>query len=226
MNDARRALIILAKHPECGDVKTRLKPELNSSQIAELYGSMIKDTFDLVKKYEFIKIFFFIWPAEYINRFKKYHAERIITQAQEGSNLGQRMFNSINDIFKKGFHQIAVISVDSPNLPDHIIPAAFQLLDENDIVLGPADDGGYYLIALKRVQPSLFEDIEWSSEKVFRQTVIKAVKLGCDVGLLPEWYDIDTYENLLKLKKDLEERTIINQHIPEKTLSFIKKNIK
>ncbi len=225
MSSIRRALAIFAKHPSSGQVKTRLKPKLSASKVAKLYECFLEDTLELVLKYKFLKLFLYVWPENLLSEFNKYITENITTLPQEGSNLGERLFNSTNSLFEEGFNQVGVISVDSPNIPNYIVPAAYQLLDDNDIVIGPADDGGYYLIALKRASPKLFQGIDWSTEKVFSQTVIKAVGGGFDVGLLPEWYDVDTYKDLLKLKRDLEEQKKVAQNIPQRTLKFIRENV-
>jgi rSAM/selenodomain-associated transferase 1 len=117
---------------------------------------------------------------------------------QEGEDLGKRMENAFLNRFERGFREVVIIGTDSPDQPPEHILEAFDLLADKkiDLVLGPAEDGGYYLMGLKSVREELFCGIQWSSGEVFATTVSKAKELGLGVSLLPVWHDIDTAADL------------------------------
>jgi len=102
-----------------------------------------------------------------------------------------------------GHPQALALNSDGPTLPATYLQQAMEQLNRAEVVLGPSQDGGYYLIGLKRPQPGLFVDIEWSSERVTAQTLARAEAMGLRVALLPPWYDVDTAADLVRLQADL-----------------------
>jgi len=119
--------------------------------------------------------------------------------------LGRSLFHAASDLFAAGFGSVCLVNGDSPTLPtDLLVEAARHLQEPGErVVLGPAADGGYYLIGMKRVHPRLFEEIDWSTERVFRQTIARAREIGLAVAVLGEWYDVDDEPSLAQLASEL-----------------------
>jgi rSAM/selenodomain-associated transferase 1 len=115
---------------------------------------------------------------------------------QEGDDLGARMDGVFHTLFARGYGRVVIAGTDVPSLPLETYHQAVQLLDRYDAVLGPALDGGYYLIGLKKAAPPLFRDIPWSTDRVLALTKEKAAMQGLSVGFLPEWRDVDTIDDL------------------------------
>lgn len=129
--------------------------------------------------------------------------------AQTGNSLGERLVNVTEHAFGMGYAALCVIGSDTPHLPDGFIREALGRLaaDTADVVLGPAEDGGYYLIALNRPAPSLFEGIPWSTDGVLEATRDRIREAGLRAARLPTWYDIDTENDLKRLRRDLSRGT-------------------
>ena len=115
---------------------------------------------------------------------------------QRGRDLGEKMHNAFLYSQKKGNHMSVMIGTDAPDMPVEFINAAFESLSAHDIVLGPASDGGYYLIGLKEPDADLFPGVQWGGNKVMSRTIKNARKLNKSVSLLEKWYDIDTFSDL------------------------------
>ncbi len=125
--------------------------------------------------------------------------------AQKGNNLGERMYNAVQWLFDNGYQKVSLIGTDSPDLPLAFIKDAFQKLDSYKLVIGPSEDGGYYLIGMKNPFDMLFKNIEWGSDKVLKDTVSKAHSAGISYFLLPEWYDIDDLRSLSRWRLEIKE---------------------
>jgi len=124
---------------------------------------------------------------------------------QRGDKFGERLYFAVEDLFKCGFESVCLIDSDSPTVPAENFAAAVELLSTSDdgVVLGPSDDGGYYLIGLKKPYLRLFEQIDWSTERVLNQTIRRANEIGLEVKLLPNGYDVDDDASLRRLCTDL-----------------------
>jgi rSAM/selenodomain-associated transferase 1 len=188
---------IFLKFPVPGFVKTRIASEIGSVEAAIFYKqlaeSVLKKTMPAADEYD--RIIFFE-PAERKMDFEKWLGdERLVPQ--QGIDLGEKMSNAISEILKRAGKAV-ITGSDIPDLDRAIIGAAFSTLEHNDIVLGPAKDGGYYLVGMKVLHQQLFEDIHWSTAEVLSRTVeiIKATGLTC--SLLPELSDLDTIEDYKK----------------------------
>jgi len=127
-------------------------------------------------------------------------AAHVYEQRQEG--MGERLCGAFEDAFARGACNPVLIGSDSPTLPGELIASASRALEAHDVVIGPAVDGGYYLIGLRRPCPRLFEGIDWSTDRVLAQTQQRAREAGLAVFYLPYWYDIDTAADLELLKQD------------------------
>jgi rSAM/selenodomain-associated transferase 1 len=119
--------------------------------------------------------------------------------SQAGEDLGERLANISEALFSRGATAVVLCDSDSPTLPGRYIREAFLRIGEADVVVGPCDDGGYYLIGMRRFTPCLFSDIPWSSAHVTQRTVEAAERLNLSVSLLEPWYDIDTAADLDRL---------------------------
>jgi rSAM/selenodomain-associated transferase 1 len=199
------ALIIFAKAPIPGQVKTRLCPPLTPDEAATLHGSFVLDTLERTKtavtrlKLPFDR-YLACAPSSTLVFFKIMEERQAVKLIdQEGEDLGARMHRACETLFKLGYQRVLIIGTDVPSLPLDYYKQALTLLEKHDLVLGPALDGGYYLIGLNKPAPILFENIPWSTDRVLALTREKANSLGLTIGLLPEWRDIDQIEDLLAL---------------------------
>jgi uncharacterized protein len=202
---ANSALIIFAKAPIPGQVKTRLCPPLTADEATTLHGSFVLDTLERTRtavaklKLPFDR-FLACSPSSAAVFFKIMEERQVVMLIdQQGDDLGARMSRTFETMFARGYKRVLIVGTDVPSLPLEHYKQAHTLLDKYDVVLGPALDGGYYLIGLNKPTPALFENIPWSTDRVLPLTREKANRLGLSIGLLPEWRDIDTIEDLLAL---------------------------
>jgi rSAM/selenodomain-associated transferase 1 len=204
-------LIIMAKQPGLGTVKTRLSPALNPQQCLVLYEAFLRDTIRLVD--EACELAAEVTPAlAYAPAgsrafFRGVVPGHFVLLPQIGGDLGERLCNLPSQAGRLGYGEVAMISSDSPTLPTGMVASGFAELrqTEADVVLGPCDDGGYYLIGMKRPQPALFTGISWSTEHVTRQTLEAARAALLRVSLLPAWPDVDTVDSLNALWAGLRD---------------------
>ena len=200
----RGALVVFAKAPIPGQVKTRLCPPLTHDEAATLHGSFVLDTLERTKtavtklKLPFDR-YLACAPSSTLVFFKIMEERQGVTLIdQTGDGLGERMRRTF-DVMLNRYPQVLIVGTDVPSLPLERYKQTLKLLDSHDLVLGPALDGGYYLIGLGRAAPELFSDIPWSTDQVLALTQEKAGKLGLNTALLPPWRDVDTIEDLQAL---------------------------
>ena len=216
------ALVVFAKAPIPGQVKTRLCPPLTPDEAATVHGSFVLDTLErtrtAVSKYRLPTDRYLACAPSSTLAFFKVMEERQAVHLldQEGDDLGARMQHVFVALFARGYRRVVLVGTDVPSLPLEHYQQALDLLDRHDAVLGPACDGGYYLIGLKPPVPALFHDIPWSTDRVLALTKEKAAGLGLSLGLLPEWRDIDTIEDL----KLLIEASQLDARKPKQEQSF------
>jgi hypothetical protein len=195
-----KALLIFAKQPLPGKVKTRLSPPLSLQEAADVYRCMLSDTLAKVADLPGVSVLLFFEPAPGAAGFflRDFPGVRIFPQ--EGDGLGERLEKAFERVFALGFKSVAVIGTDSPDLPLAYLEEPYRLLEENgvDVVFGPAVDGGYYLVASGRFYPGLFRDIPWSTNRVLEKSMETAASFGLQVVSLPVWHDMDTVEDLKK----------------------------
>jgi hypothetical protein len=125
---------------------------------------------------------------------------KIPLYSQQGVDLGERMCNAVKLLFNKGYEKVSLIGADSPDLPLPFITEAFEKLDSYDLVIGPSEDGGYYLISMNKPFDTIFKDINWGHDNVLKDTVSKAKAAGISYFLLPQWYDIDDLNSFNRWK--------------------------
>lgn len=199
------ALIIFAKAPIAGQVKTRLCPPLTTDEAATLQGSFILDTLErsraAIQKFRLPMTRYLACAPSSTHVFFQIMAERHGVQLleQTGESLGERMQAAFIALFAKGFTQVLIVGTDVPSLPLAHYQQAIEMLRTHELVLGPAEDGGYYLVGLTRPAPELFRDISWSTDQVLAQTRERAQQAGLRTSWLPVWRDVDTIDDLRAL---------------------------
>ncbi len=194
----KEALLIFTKNPVPGKVKTRLAITVGNDVAFSVYQQLVKHTLVITSGLPVDKFVFYSDEVEQEDVWNKKH---YLKQLQQGNNLGERMNNAFASTFKKGVNKVVVIGTDCPGLDAGIIMNAFAYLDKYNVVIGPAADGGYYLLGMKQHHPQLFENIAWSTNIVFEETISKCVASHLDYWLLPVLNDIDEEKDLVHLKK-------------------------
>ncbi len=192
-------LIIFAKEPLPGQVKTRLCPPLSFKAAARLYGQFLKDVLGEMAKMPEVKIALAYTPAPARPFFENLAAPGLNLVPQTGEDLGERLRQAFDWGFGQGAGIVLIRNSDSPDLPGEVVTEAREVLARNQaqVVLGPCPDGGYYLVGLKNPEPQLFQDIAWSGPTVLADTLARAGRRGLTLHLLPSWPDIDTFDDVL-----------------------------
>jgi rSAM/selenodomain-associated transferase 1 len=198
-----RTLLVVAKRPAAGQTKTRLCPPLSGEAAAALYACFLRDTLEMMRQVPDVARRIVYLPDDAAAYFHALAPDMALTP-QHGAGLGERLDHLLTATLESGARQAVVMDSDSPTLPAGYLVQAFAALDgDADVVLGPCDDGGYYLIGLKRPQPRLLRDVEMSTPNVVRDTLALAEQLGLRAALLPSWYDVDTVAELARLRTEL-----------------------
>ncbi len=214
------ALILLfIKVPIKGRVKSRLASMLGDDAALEIYKNFVLDILDTIEKTGHPCIIFF-HPPDARNAVTEWLGPGRDCLPQHGNDLGQRMADAFATIFKKGVTRAILIGSDLPDLPADFLTGAIQSLDDHDSVLGPARDGGYYLIGFRRdtFVPDVFHGIEWGGSRAFTETRRKLEQVKRSVYLVPEWRDVDTIEDL----KDLMARNKKTVFSKSRTMKYLK----
>ncbi len=249
------ALAVMTKAPQAGRVKTRLIPPLTPEEAAELNRCFLRDTATAIstacsRRRAGDRSKTRLTPERHASRseaataracgiavYTPVGAESAYTDVlladfsllpQRGDEFGERLYFAVEDLFKCGFDSLCLIDSDSPTVPAENFEKAVELLgrSEDRVVLGPSDDGGYYLIGVKKPHRHLFEQIDWSTERVLNQTIQRATEIGIEVKLLPTGYDIDDDASLRRLCNELLTDTTsadIAPHTREFLASFVER---
>lgn len=197
-------LMVVAKKPAAGQTKTRLCPPLTGETAAALYECFLRDTLDIMRMTPQVTRCVVYLPADAASYFRAI-APDFVLMHQQGADLGTRLDNLLTEALRQGASAAVVMDSDSPTLPAAYLTEAFMRLAEGaDVVLGPCDDGGYYLIGLKQPQPRLLREVPMSTPTVLRDTLHIAEELRLRVALLPTWYDVDTAAELQRLNQELQ----------------------
>jgi rSAM/selenodomain-associated transferase 1 len=205
------ALAVMTKAPQPGQVKTRLIPPLTSHEAAELNKCFLRDTAIAISAAAMshpvcgVAVF---TPLGAESAYADILPPDFVLLPQRGEHFGERLYFAAADLFNCGFASVCLINSDSPTVPAESFLKAVELLnvDKDRVVLGPCDDGGYYLIGLKQPHPGLFERIDWSTERVLDQTMHRAAKIGVEIKLLPIGHDVDDHAALRRLCEELLDR--------------------
>ncbi len=213
------ALIVVAKRPAPNHTKTRLSPPLSPEQAAALYECFLRDTLDLMRGVPDVQPVIAYLPDEARHYFTELAPDFDLIR-QAGDDLGARLDNALTHYLCDGYERVAIMNSDGPTLPvEHLIGAFDALSDHTDVVLGPSDDGGYYLIGLKKPAPRLLREVRMSTPHVTADTLALADAEGLRVKLLPAWYDVDDVEALQRLSTELAAAPA---HVAPHTRSFLR----
>lgn len=201
-------VILFAKIPAKGRVKTRLAQDFDPDFILRLYESMLLDTIDMLKDSGF-PFRICIHPPDAIEEARKRLGSDHAFMPQTGDGLGERMEQAFVRVFSEGFREAILIGSDIPGLSSGTVREAFASLSRHDAVIGPANDGGYYLIGFTRgtFSPEIFHSMQWSTPAVFRETLRRLASASRFVHVLPECIDLDTREDLITLLR-CKDRTV------------------
>ncbi len=205
------ALLVFAKLPEPGAVKTRLTAVVTPAEAARLYGAFLHDSLAAYATLEAdVRLYLAggstagdgTLPAGLVPEAASVHRQR-------GDGLGARMLGAFVETFVAGYERAAVIGTDHPTLPLAFVARGLEELRAPfSVVLGPSDDGGYYLLGMNEVYPALFEGMTYSHPAVFAETLARAEATPAAVSILPPWYDVDTPDALRRLAADLEAEPV------------------
>ena len=189
-----RALIIFIKNPSEGKVKTRLAATLGNKVTLGIYKKLLAHTNAVAGKVLAEKHIFY---SSHIDANDEWNEAEFVKDLQTGNDLGERMRNAFVGLFNNRYGQVAIIGSDCPDITVDLIEQAFKELDRSDIVIGPATDGGYYLLAIKKLYPELFENITWSTNHVLKQTLAICKSINKSFHLLPVLSDVDVEEDIV-----------------------------
>jgi rSAM/selenodomain-associated transferase 1 len=198
----RRALIVIGKAPVAGSTKTRLVPPLSAEEAAALYGGFLLDGVHLGLSLHWERVSV-VHPRGDGDVLRGLLPSQVHLVEQAGSGIGQALRYAFECHFGEGFDRVVLIGSDNPTLSRRPVEDAYAALDEHDVSIGPTADGGYYLMGLRGPWPGLFEGIDWSTARVWAQTLARAGVLGLTVRAVTPWYDVDTPEDLERLRADL-----------------------
>jgi hypothetical protein len=197
-----QAILIFLRAPEPGRVKTRLSKRLGIQLTLSLYKNFVQDTLETVQTLG-IPVRICFYPPDKKNNVTRWLGNHFTYWSQTGNHLGQRMANSFARAFETGVERAVLIGTDIPDLPGHVINAAFDALRSHAAAIGPSTDGGYYLIGFNATGflPAVFDGIPWGQPDVFARTMAIFDRDGTSVYQLPFWRDIDEVEDLLSFAK-------------------------
>lgn len=193
-------LLIFIKNPVLGKVKTRLAKDIGMPKALEVYQYLLEHTRQITKGLTTDKAVFY---SEYVDLADAWDNAYYQKFAQQGSGLGERMNNAFRLGFEQGYQSMVIIGSDCIEINQEIIEEAFNALKTNDFVIGPAKDGGYYLLGMNKLYTKVFVNKTWSTSGVFAATMQDFTDIGASVHLLPKLSDIDTVADLELLNLDI-----------------------
>ena len=220
-NDDKQCILFFAEYPQAGEVKTRLGSQVGDEHAAELYKRFVLDMLSMLNSLE-TDIIIAVEPANACGSFSEWTGGQYRYIGQVGRNIGEKMKNAMEAAFEQGYDRAVLIGSDLPDLPADFLRYALDALDNYDAVMGPAHDGGYYLVGFGRRSflPQVFRGMTWGGDQVFTQTMTVLDQAGCRTHVLPEWYDIDTEADL----RNLVIRCADTKGAAVQTVSYIAEN--
>src|SRR5260221_3940794 len=204
---APRALAIVAKYPHPGAVKTRLAATIGPSEAATLYRAFLEDLSRRFTRAARREDYALVWAqAPGPGDLREVVGTSASLLPQRGDQFAERLYHVCADLGAMGFRRVVVISSDSPHVPSTWVRAAFDALDQRDVVLGPAEDGGYYLVGVRAdcEPPDLCRGIQMSTSRVCAEPLCRARALGLEVALLPTTFDVDEAPDLTRLLRAVQ----------------------
>jgi rSAM/selenodomain-associated transferase 1 len=214
------ALAVMTKMPVAGEVKTRLCPPLTPAGAATLARCFLLDRLEQLREVADCETLVAFAPTERAAEMREVVPAGVRLVPQEGADLGMRMNRLLTDLLAEGYAGAIAVGTDSPTLPTaYLRRACTAIRDEAvDLVVGPAEDGGYYLIGLRAPAPALFRNMPWSTETVMAETLARSGRLGLRHALLPTWFDVDRGEDLARLQAPSPPEAFR----PLRTLAFLR----
>jgi rSAM/selenodomain-associated transferase 1 len=202
----RRALLIVGKAPQAGSAKTRLVPPLSPADAAGLYRGFLLDSvaLGLGLGWERVSV---VHPTGHQEALLEFLPEPIRLFEQRGGDLVNALASAFEAHLAEGFDRVILIGSDNPTLPRAPIDDACSALDAFDLSIGPTVDGGWYLLGMRERHVGVFDNIEWSTPRVYAQTLDQAGRLGLRVHAVQEWYDVDEPDDLDRLQCELVDRS-------------------
>jgi uncharacterized protein len=197
-------IIVMAKHPQVGKTKTRLVPDLSPGEAADLYQALLLDTLSLVASQTWAELAVAITPPGSRSYFESITPPGTLLLPVDGMDIGGCLAQALDMSLGMGYRKALALNSDGPSLPAQYLEQAALYLEEAELVLGPGEDGGYYLLGMSRLHGAIFEGIAWSTAQVFTQTLDRAAGLELRVALTPAWYDVDTPADLHRLQEELQ----------------------
>ncbi|HEX2932405.1 MAG TPA: TIGR04282 family arsenosugar biosynthesis glycosyltransferase [Candidatus Binatia bacterium] len=196
------ALAVMTKAPIPGSVKTRMVPPLTYEQAAELCRALLLDQLEHLSALVDIDLYVAFSPQEAEPLIKSVLPAGYKSFPQLGEDLGARMNRVFDELWRRGHGHAAIIGSDVAAPPLNFFYDMFKQLSSpvRKVVLGPSQDGGYYLVGMNRPTPEIFSDMTWSHDQVLAQTTDRLTSLGVDFAFLPQWFDLDTLEDLRRLE--------------------------
>lgn len=186
-------LIIFVKNPELGKVKTRLAATVGQEVALAIYFQLLKKTHRETSKLSVDKV---VYYSQKIDRNDLWDGKEFRKEVQSGADLGQRMKQAFAQAFTEGYQRVCIIGSDCMDISQRVIEEAFAALSTHDMVIGPSEDGGYYLLGMTQLNPEVFEHKQWSTDQVFKDTIEDIKQLGLSRFELPILNDVDTEEDL------------------------------
>jgi rSAM/selenodomain-associated transferase 1 len=188
---------IFARWPAAGRVKSRLSPALPAALACDLYRAMLEDTLQAVAD-SGVRERFLFWADSPRERDVFADPNGVVVRSQQGPGLGERLGQAFDELLAGPEDRAVVVGADCPDLEPTIVREAFDLLESRDVVVGPASDGGYFLIGLRRAAPRLFEGVAWGTGRVLDQSLERAKRSGLATALLGGLADLDTPDDLIR----------------------------
>lgn len=196
--DQENALIVFVKYPEPGKVKTRIAKELGGEKAAEIYSRMAKGVVERVLSPDAYSTVIYFDPPDRETDVRAWlGTDGASFEPQSPGTIGDRMSDAFQRVFSEGAKKAVLIGTDVPDIAGEIVSAAFGALGKTDVVLGPSEDGGYYLIGLKKNDPCIFQDIEWGTGTVFERTLGLIRERNLRYKLLGVLKDVDTADDIV-----------------------------
>jgi rSAM/selenodomain-associated transferase 1 len=199
-----RCLGVFAKYWEPGKVKTRLAQAVGMQEAAGVYEAFVVATISRFSQIDARRVLAYT-PADEATRkaFSTLNLDGWALTSQSQGEMGTRIADFFERQFRQGARSVVLVASDSPNLPLSEVQRAFEFLEEKEVVLGPSEDGGYYLIGAAGKTPQIFDGIPWSTPGVLSATIQRLEQAGIDYALLEPWYDVDQIDDLQRLIEDL-----------------------
>ncbi len=208
MKSGKSLLIIFIKNPQAGKVKKRLAAETSDQLALQVYRKLLRNTQVICDEVAVPKAVFY---SDFVDEHDHWPEHNYLKFQQQGKDLGERMENALKKGFSLGYKKLVLIGGDIVELNAEIIRQAFRLLDENEVVMGPAKDGGYYLTGMNKIYDALFSDIHWGQPVVYRESLQVIRDKGIGFASLPKLADLDSYEDYQQYKHLIKKMEFDNE---------------